>query len=249
MRLLPTSLAVVAALVLFPGFAVADADALAKIVDGKCVPDETANGKPAPCAIVDVKGGFAALKDLVGASQFLLIATTPETGIEAPDLESTAPNYFADAWGSRQLMDQKLGRAVPRDDVSLAINSIGGRSQNRLHIHIDCLRADVVQGLATDAAGIAAGKWSDLPGGLLGHPYRATEIDAADLTGLNPFALVAADLPADDPKMADQTIVLAAATLPGGHEGFYLLHDHAGATPGDRASGEELQDHDCSVLK
>ena len=32
---------------------------------------------------------------------------------------------------------------MPRDDISLAVNSVYGRSQNQLHIHIDCVRSDV----------------------------------------------------------------------------------------------------------
>jgi CDP-diacylglycerol pyrophosphatase len=36
-----------------------------------------------------------------------------------------------------------LGHQTPRDTISLALNSEFGRSQNRLHIHIDCVGADV----------------------------------------------------------------------------------------------------------
>lgn len=230
--------------------AFADADALAKIVDNKCVPDEQTVGKPAPCAAVDLKGGYVILKDLVGASQFLLIAIGPEPGIEGPDLETaTAPDYFEDAWAARHFMDDKLGRAVPRDDVGLAINSVGGRTQNRLHIHIDCASVPVLAALKADGPSIPAGSWTVVPGGLAGHPYRAMRIAATDLSGINPFALVAASLPPADPRMGDETIVAIAAAMPDGSDGFYLLADHAGATLGDRASGEELLDHDCAVLK
>ena len=237
------------ALALGSASAFADADALAKIVDGKCVPSEQANGTPGPCAAVDVKGGFAILKDLAGATQFLLIATSPEPGIEATDLETTAPNYFEEAWEARHFMDDRLGRPVPRDDVGLAINSVAGRSQNRLHIHIDCVRVDVLKQLANDGAALSATGWTAVPGGLLGHSYRAMRIAAPELGDVNPFKLVADNLPTDDPKMGDETIVVVAAPMPDGAEGFYLLSDHVGATDGDRASGEELLDHDCAVLK
>ena len=36
-------------------------------------------------------------------------------------------------------MEAEAGRALPDDVLSLAINSIHGRSQDQLHIHIDCI--------------------------------------------------------------------------------------------------------------
>ena len=236
-------------LVMAVGPAMADSSALARIVDSKCVPNEQVNGKPSPCAAVDLGGGYAILKDLVGASQFLLIASTPEPGIEGTDLEGrSAPNYFEEAWKSRHFMDETLGHALPRDVVGLAINSVAGRTQNRFHIHIDCARADVLQQLKADAGSIGT-NWTPIPGGVLGHPYRAMRVEAVDLSGINPFALLAADLPQGDDRMGDQTLVAIASAMPDGSDGFYLLTDHVGATPGDMGSGEELLDHGCEVLK
>jgi CDP-diacylglycerol pyrophosphatase len=121
--------------------AAAHPDALWTIVDGQCVPDQRNNGDPAPCALVDLESGYAVLKDLVGNTQFLLIPTVRIGGIESPQiLAPHAPNYFADAWRARSFVEQRAGRALPRDWLSLAINSAAARSQNQLHIHID-LRA------------------------------------------------------------------------------------------------------------
>jgi CDP-diacylglycerol pyrophosphatase len=242
-------MAATVALIMATGRAVADSSALARIVDSECVPNEQVNGKPSPCAAVDLDGRYAILKDLVGASQFLLIASTPEPGIEGTDLEGhSAPNYFEEAWKSRHFMDDKLGRALPRDVVGLAINSIAGRTQNRFHIHIDCVRADVLQQLKADAGSIGT-SWTAIPGGLVGHPYRAMRVEAANLSEINPFALLAADLPPGNDRMGDQSLVAIASAMPDGSDGFYLLTDHVGAAPGDMGSGEELLDHRCEVLK
>ena len=83
-----------------------DPDALWKLVHDKCVPDQRQNGNPAPCAVVDLREGdakgYAVLKDLVGATQYLLIPTARVPGIESPLLLAPeAPNYFADAWRER----------------------------------------------------------------------------------------------------------------------------------------------------
>ena len=85
----------------------ADPNALWQIVGGQCVPDEQQHHSPEPCAAVDLAGGYAVLKDIVGDTQFLLIPTTRVTGIESPEiLAPGAPNYFAAAWRARRFDGQ-----------------------------------------------------------------------------------------------------------------------------------------------
>src|SRR3954447_23143772 len=104
--------------------AAADPNALWDIVNGQCVVNQQEHGDPAPCALVDRPGGYAVLKDLVGTTQFLLIPTARVDGIESPQiLAPGAPNYLADAWRARSFVEKRAGRAVPRDWMSLAVNS------------------------------------------------------------------------------------------------------------------------------
>jgi len=234
------------ALCAVPAFA--DPDALAKIVEGKCVPDQQANNKPGPCVYVDLAGHAAVLKDLVGKTQYLLIPTEKVEGIESPELEKPdAVNYFEAAWEARRFMEQSAGKPVPRDVVGLAINSVKGRTQNQFHIHVDCMRPDVLAALKSADASIGAA-WAPLPSPLAGHPYQAMRIEGADLSKVNPFALLATGIPAAGADMGDQTLVAVAATFGDGKDGFYLLTDHVDIAHADLASGEELQDHDCAVL-
>ncbi len=227
----------------------ADPDALWKIVHDRCVPDQQLNNDPAPCTAVTLAGGeargHAILKDIRGATQFLLIPTGRTAGIESPDiLAPEAPNYFAAAWAARAAMEVVLHHTLPRQDVSLAINSPHARSQEQLHIHIDCLRPDVVTALHADAAAIGPA-WAPLPSPLAGHPYRARWLAEADLASSNPFKLLAADVGAA--AMPQQTLVVAGAVSADGQPGFVLLADHVDPATGDRAGGEELQDHECAV--
>lgn len=216
----------------------ADPDALWKIVHDKCAVNT------APCSFIDPAKGYALLKDRDGDTQYLLIPTSKVTGIESPSiLEPDAPNYFAAAWGFIDAVTTAAHHAVPRDYLSLAINSESGRSQNQLHIHLDCLRTDVHASLAA-AAGQIGATWAPLPAPLAGHPYAALRIEGQDLDQANPFRLLAAQTN----DMKDQTLVVVGAEFSDG-PGFILLSDHVGATMGDRASGEELQDHDCAVAK
>ncbi len=227
----------------------ADPDALWKIVHDRCVPHATAGEGPAPCSFVDLAGGYAVLKDIRGATQFLLIPTARIAGIESPAiLQPGAPNYWQAAWAARRFVDERAGRSLPRQDIGLAINAASRRSQNQLHIHIDCLRPDVIASLAAKAAEIGAG-WTPVALPPAGHPYLARRIDGPDLAGVDPFRLVAESLPGAAADMGGQTLVLAGAGFGAGQEGFYLLDDHVDPAQPARGWGEELLDHDCALLK
>jgi CDP-diacylglycerol pyrophosphatase len=82
---------------------------------------------------------------------------------------------------------------------------------------------------------------------LAGHRYQAIRIDQETLDGINPFHLLADADPKAAGEMGMHTLVVVGETFSGGTNGFVLLDDHADLTAGDRASGEDLQDHACSV--
>ncbi|HVC60332.1 MAG TPA: CDP-diacylglycerol diphosphatase [Acetobacteraceae bacterium] len=230
-----------------PAAGAADPSALWHIVHDRCVPDEQGKQDPAPCVAVNLAGGYAVLKDRVGDTQFLLIPTARVGGIEdqsvlAPD----APNYWDDAWRARRYVAQRAGHALPRDDIALAINSTSGRTQNQLHIHVDCIRPDVRAALTLHQAEIGP-QWSEFPVRLAGHRYRAMRLVGAELGTTNPFRLLSAGVP--EAEMGAHTLVLAGATFAPGQPGFILLDDRADPAAGDRGSGESLQDHDCALAR
>jgi CDP-diacylglycerol pyrophosphatase len=228
-----------------------DPDALWKLVHDKCVPDQRQNGNPAPCVVVDLRegdaNGYAVLKDLVGATQHLLIPTARVPGIESPLLLAPeAPNCFADAWGERGNTERAAHHSFPRQAISLAINSSFGRSQNQLRIHVDCVRIDV-RAILQCQLGAIGDSWAPLPEPLVGHHYRAMRVLTDTLDGTNPFAMLADGVPGARMAMGEQTLVAIGAEFDGGHPGFIILTDRVDLGSGDRASGEELQDHDCAL--
>jgi CDP-diacylglycerol pyrophosphatase len=229
----------------------ADPSALWKIVNGQCVPHEESEHSPSPCAAVDiangVEKGFAVLKDRNGIAQFLLIPTARIGGIEDPALlASGETNYFDAAWQARSFVEQRIHASMPRDSLSLAINSVKGRTQDQLHIHVDCIRPDVHDTLATNLDKITTA-WAALPTPLAGHLYRAIRIDQSTLNGVDPFHLLADADPKALAEMGMHTLVVVGATFPDHTSGFVLLDDHADPAAGNRGSGEELQDHTCAI--
>lgn len=243
-----------AALLLSAGCAhAADPDALWKIVHDKCVPNELEHGQTAPCAVVDLRGGvehgYVVLKDRVGDTQYLVMPTARITGIEDPAvLAAGASNYFADAWRERGFTEAAAKRQLPRDAISLAVNSVFGRTQNQLHIHLDCIAVEVRDALQRQIAAVSDA-WAPFPEPLAGHRYRAMRLAGDGLDGFDPFARLAAGVPGAREAMGSQTLVVVGATLPDGQPGFVILNDQADAATGDRASGEELQDHSCALAR
>jgi CDP-diacylglycerol pyrophosphatase len=230
-----------------PLSACADPNTLWNIVHGQCAPGEAAKGDPSPCLAVDLKGGYAVLKDRSGATQVLLIPTAKVTGIEDPAvLAPAAPNYFDDAWMARRFVNAMAGQVIARDALSLAVNSMYGRSQNQLHIHVDCIRVDVRAALKANLAQIGP-SWAPIDLGVSGRHYEAMRVTGDDLGGRNPFRLLADGDPAARADMGLETLLAWPTSFADGAVGFVLVADRASA--GDAASAEELQDHTCKVLQ
>jgi CDP-diacylglycerol pyrophosphatase len=231
--------------------ATGSSDVLWQIVHDKCVPNMQENYEPKPCSFVSldsgVTRGYAVLKDIAGDTQFLLVPTAKLSGIESPDLLVPGwPNYFAYAWQMRAYTERAVGHALDRDSIALAINSVYGRSQNQLHIHIDCVNPQVRDALRRNL-GTIGDRWAPLVERLAGHRYRAIRVFGEGLQGNNPFVILADAGGAKD-EMGQHTLVVIGAVI-SGQPAFVLLDNKTDPASGDRAGGEELQDHTCAVGK
>ncbi len=197
-------------------------DRLRYLVQQQCLPHWLHEHDPAPCA--SVGAGFALLPDRKGGAHFLLIPTATIRGIESPEARAPgAPNYFDAAWSARAALAGKIGHTVPRAAVALAVNSIRSRSQDQLHIHVSCLRADVARALAGAAATIGS-QWGPLE--LDGYSYLAMRLMGERLGVANPFRLLAWNLDDAGKSMKEFTLLLAGFDFKEG-PGFVLLAGHA----------------------
>jgi CDP-diacylglycerol pyrophosphatase len=226
----------------------ADPMALWRIVHGACVPHVEAGLGPKPCERVDLDGGVdqgvAVLKDLVGIAQMLAIPTRRITGIEDPQmLAPNAPPVFAVAWSAKTLVEARLGRALPREAIGLAINSKWARSQEQLHIHVDCVAIPVIKAL-TEYASALDSQWRAMTVPLQGRVYFARRIDSADLVGVAPLKLLADGVEGARAHMGAYSLAAVGATF-NGKPGFVLLADQFSLEGGGHA--EDVQDHDCAI--
>lgn len=220
-------------------------DALRHIVLDQCVPNQLNNRQPAPCAQVKPDAGYVVFKDRNGPLQYLLMPTYRINGTESPLLtEPQTPNFFWLAWQSRNFMSMKRGTDVPDSAVSLTINSPTGRTQNHFHIHISCLRADVREKLDANQAQIST-QWLPFPGGLEGHEYLARRVTEQDLVQQSPFMMLANELPEAREHMGRFALAMAQQS----DGSFVLLATERNLLLLNRASAEELQDHQCRILQ
>ena len=222
-------------------------NALWRVVHNLCAVDRRVLGLPAPCMAIHLREGWAVVKDTREPTHILLVPTRRVPGIESPLLlQPGAPNYWRDAWKARRYFEHLVGRSVPRGDFALVINSRYGRSQDQLHIHIDCIQPQVAQALK-DATSDVGAAWAPLDVTIGGQQFEARRIDGVS-PDRNPFKLLAAGDPDARADMGAYTLAAIPETFSGDTPGFILLARRADFARGDAAVGERLLDHQCAVL-
>lgn len=200
-------------------------NALRQIVQEECVAHWLAQIDPAPCESVSLSDaqhevGYAVLADIKGGAHFLLIPTRTVAGIESPQLlKPRSANYFAAAWQARDKISSLLGHSVARDDVGLAVNPARARTQDQLHIHIECL-GEALYGVLHRAADRLREDWSPIE--LAGRPYQGLRVMGETLERANPFMLLAERMPGARAEMGAYTLLVAGAHFKDGL-GFIVL--------------------------
>jgi CDP-diacylglycerol pyrophosphatase len=221
-----------------------DSNGLWKVVGGQCVPNQRDNGTPAPCTTVDFQKRYAVLKDIEGRAQYLLIPTDRVDGIESPEiLYAGSPEYWVGAWNAGRYVGTKLDMPLTGDQLGLEINASTQRSQNQLHIHVDCMRTDIAAALAPHR-GDTPGQWSWTT--LDGNRYRVMRVMSLRDRD-NPFRVVNRDLDAKQ-SMGEQTILVTGAGPDAAHDGWLIVNsgrDMEGGT----GTAEGLLDHACTLAK
>ena len=219
-----------------------------------CVADQGLTGAPFPCLAVEtphgLADGYVVLRAPFVKSHTIISPTAQTIGIEATRLRGPgAPDYFQDAWASRSFAIEGLARMPGRADLALAVNSRIGRSQDQLHIHVDCIRPQIKQALARAGDRIAVGRWTRAKVMALAPHYWTTAVQGDGLGGVNVFDLVADGLKVAPDDMDDITIVVVGSDDIAGKPGFFVLARRRIENSRDEAHGEALMDHSCSAFR
>jgi CDP-diacylglycerol pyrophosphatase len=223
-------------------------NALWRVVHDLCAVDRRVLGLPSPCMAIHLREGWAVVKDTEEPTHILLVPTRRVSGIESPMLlQPNAPNYWRDAWKARRYFERLVGRPVPAGDFALVINSRYGRTQDQLHIHIDCIQPQEAEALREAVADVGAA-WAPLDVSLDGQRFEARRIDGPSLDR-NPFKLLAAGDPAARADMGAYTLAAVPEVFPDDQPGFILLARRADLARGDPGAGEGILDHTCAVVR
>lgn len=223
-----------------------DRSALATAVRSCAVAMKTLH-TPFPCLSVSTGDHTAVIRPPLAKSEVLLVPTVPVTGIESPVLVAPdAPDYLAEAWAARSYVLAALPRDPGPNAIGMAVNSRPTRSQDRLHIHVDCLQPSVIAALDRYRGRLGT-TWTRFPVPLAGGRYLARIIGEGDLVAKNPFLLVASGIPGAARHMADMTLVVAPIARANGRPAFALIA--ADTEDGGRTMGEKLLDHTCRIAR
>jgi len=213
------------------------------VVLQSCLVAHKTAGIPFPCLAVNLASntdpGYAVLRAPFSATRVLVVPTERVEGIESPILQRTdATAYWRAALGARHFVTDALGGRIPLSEIALAVNSSVGRSQDQLHIHLDCLKPSVRSALQQHASGFTA-HWKPLKVPLEGARYFGSKVGASQAGEFNPFASLASLPGPRNLHATSLAVVSAPANDPRG--GFYIL-----AYRGRRSPVEKLLDPTCS---
>ncbi|GJE42894.1 CDP-diacylglycerol diphosphatase [Methylobacterium soli] len=209
-----------------------------------CLIAKRTTGRAFPCLSVDLgdrdRPGTAILRAPGAPTHLVVMPTGDVPGLEAPELQRPAGNaYWRAALAARPRVTVALNGRLPVEEVGMAVNSAGGRSQDQLHIHLDCLQASVRLALQNHAARVTSG-WAPFPVPLQGRRFLAMRVRAAEAEAFNPFAALA-HLPGHATDL--RAVALAVASTPRNdpEPGFIILANRAHGS----FAGELLLDHAC----
>jgi CDP-diacylglycerol pyrophosphatase len=241
----------VATLLAFTLIPVADAanpvrDVLWVALQG-CVLAKKTAGRSFPCLSVDlsdgVRPGTAVLRAPGEPTHTVVMPTDTVSGIEAPVLQgSRGTAYWRAALDARHFVSDAFRGRLPVAAVGLEVNSVGGRSQDQLHIHLDCMDGDVMAALK--AHGSAVGEtWAPFPVALEGQRYLALRVPADAVERFNPFAALA-HVAGWRGRLHDASFAAVAADPADPGAGMIVL-----AYRMPEASAEALMDHTCRAAR
>ena len=208
-----------------------------------CVAAKKTTGIALPCLNVDLGSGDrpgTALLHVPGTRTHLVLMPTEDiSGLESPRLlASGGASLFKAAVDARSRLVAASGGQLHLSDLGVAINSSRARSQDHLHLHVDCVGAPIRAAL--DRFGPAPDTWTWLPGRVEERRYLVRKIGPEEIGTFNPFAALRGYLPRPEIILQSSLALIPARSET--QDGFYLLAD---VRPNSYA--EILLDHTCAA--
>lgn len=200
-----------------------------------------------PCLRVGAKGTgatpYVVLRVPGSRTHLLVMPAQAIPGLEDPRLQR--PPYgslWAEALATRPLVSEGAGFAIPNAFIGLAVNADRVRSQDQLHIHVECIRPRYLQSIRAQAAGLGRdGTTTSMI--VAGEHFIARRIGREDVERGNLFALLASGSPAGAGLSGVGALLVSEEASPqgsGAEDGMLLL-----AAPRQERTVEKVLDHGC----
>lgn len=214
-------------------------DSLWRNVQERCLIPPTPSH--ADCVIVDRAQGFVLYKDMIGASHYLVIPDQAVAGVDDPRVwQDGQRNAWAFGWQARDTVGKAVGHPLPDTLLGLAINARTSRSQDQLHIHLDCISERARDFLASGDIGT---QWRDLK--FNGKPVRARLIPTEQPSlSVNPFNLVRQDVGGD---IGDRGVFLTYVKPASGAAGFVVVDEPVDKAAGGNGHASDFLDRGCKL--
>lgn len=159
--------------------------------------------------------------------------------MEAPELQqASGAIYLQEALTARRYVVDALGGRLAIEDVGLAVNSAGGRSQDQLHIHLDCVKPGVRLALQRYAAEIGR-NLAPMSIALQRRRFFALWVPADEAKSFNPFAALSR-LPGRTVNLRETSFAVISAPAGDARPGLFVL-----AYRSTQTHAEILLDHQC----
>lgn len=221
-----------------------NSDKLWQTINQQCIPEFKNGSLQSPCIKVDQQHRYVIYKDIKGPLHDLLLPLDQISGIESPILQQkNTENYFMLAWQNRQLFIKSANKPINEQYLSLAINSKYGRSQEQLHIHLACLKAEVYQIIKENEDTITK-SWRPLKQRINSHQYIAIKIPATDINKISPFNY----LEKYAEEQGDNIAYYGLAMIPSSQKNeFILLASRLKLLDFNLGSAGTIQDYQCKL--
>jgi CDP-diacylglycerol pyrophosphatase len=212
-----------------------------------CLLTKKTTGRSFPCLAVDLgdknRPGTAVLRAPGQPTHTVVMPTAAVVGLEAPPLQQAPGNaYWKAALAARSYVVSTLKGGLSVEQVGIAVNAENGRTQDQLHIHLDCIKPNVRAALQRHSHRLREA-WIGFPVRLERSYFMARRIDAAEVNSFNPFAALM-QLPGREPDLR----MTSFAIIPDAHtdrsKNFIMLAYRA-----PKAHAEMLLDHSCAAIQ
>lgn len=201
------------------------------------------------CVMVDRAKGLVLYKDAIGRSHFLIIPDHRVTGVEESGVwqNDGGPNQWAFGWDARQFVGQARGRQLPDAILGLAINSKASRSQEQMHIHLDCISRDARDFVSGTSARIGT-TWTALR--FMGKPVQAIFVPSPEPSmSVNPFLLIKHRLGEAASVVPDRGVFVTYVVDAAGASGFVIVDQPVDREAGSNGHASDFLDRQCRLAQ